>query len=112
VVNGVLDDYDALTTLLETIEHFLNRLDIYTRIDLTDGITDMIVKILVELLSTLALVTKQIQQGKFSESVLSGILYYSNYATQKQLSRKRFLEGRTSRRYSRDWVDSRWMRLG
>ncbi len=72
----------------------------------------MIVKILVELLSTLALVTKQIQQGKFSEFVTGETLHYSNYVTQKRLSRKRSLERRTSRRYSRDWVDSRRMRLG
>ena len=72
----------------------------------------MIVKILVELLSTLALVTKQIQQGKFSESVMGEKLYYSNYATQKHLSRKRSLDRRTPKRYSRDWVDSRRMRLG
>ena len=73
----------------------------------------MIVKILVELLSTLALVTKQIQQqGKFSEFVTGETLHYSNYVTQKRLSRKRSLERRTSRRYSGDWVDSRRMRLG
>ena len=29
---GVLDDYDTLTDLLESVEHFLNRLDIYTKI--------------------------------------------------------------------------------
>jgi hypothetical protein len=37
--------------------------------------TEMIVKILVELLSTLAVVTKQIKQGKSSESVFSEISY-------------------------------------
>ena len=38
--------------------------------------TDMIVKILVELLSILALATKQLQQGVLSESALGEILYY------------------------------------
>ena len=65
---GVLDDYDALVDLLESIEHFLNRLEIYTKIPPTVAMTEMIVKILVELLSTLALATKQIKQGKSSES--------------------------------------------
>ncbi len=74
-INSVLDGYDALATLLESIEHFLNRLDIYTRIPLAIGITNMVVKIFVELLSTLALVTKQIQEGRFSESVLGETLY-------------------------------------
>ena len=37
--------------------------------------TEMVVKILVELLSALALVTKQIKQGKPSESFFDGVLY-------------------------------------
>jgi hypothetical protein len=48
--------------LLESIEHFLNRLDIYTKIPLTVVMAEVIVKIMVELLSTLALVTKHIKQ--------------------------------------------------
>jgi hypothetical protein len=75
-VEGVLDDYDTLADLLESVEHFLNRLDIYTKIPPTVGTTEIIIKILVELLSILALATKQIQQGKLSESALSEISYY------------------------------------
>jgi hypothetical protein len=75
-VKGVLDDYDTLADLLESIEHFLIRLDIYTKIPPTVGMTEMIVKILVELLSILGLATKHLQQGKLSESVLGEILYY------------------------------------
>ena len=74
-VKGVLDNYDTLADLLESVEHFLNRLDIYTKIPPTVSMTEIIIKILVELLSVLALATKQLQQGKLSESVLSGILY-------------------------------------
>jgi hypothetical protein len=73
-VKGVIDSYDVLIDLLESIEHFLHRLDIYTKIPPTVGMTEMIVKILVELLSTLAVVTKQIKQGKSSESVLGNII--------------------------------------
>jgi hypothetical protein len=47
--------------------NFLKRLEVYTRIPPTPIMTDIIVKILVELLSVLALATKQIQQGRFSE---------------------------------------------
>jgi hypothetical protein len=75
-VKGVLDDYDTLADLLESVEHFLDRLDIYTKIPPTVSMTEIIIKILVELLSILALATKQLQQGKLSESVLGGILYY------------------------------------
>jgi len=38
--------------------------------------TEMVVKILVELLSILASATKQLQKGKLSECVLGEILYY------------------------------------
>ena len=72
-VKGVFDDYNTLADLLESVEHFLSRLDIYTKIPPTPSMTEMIVKILVELLSILALATKQLQQGKFSESALSEI---------------------------------------
>jgi hypothetical protein len=77
-VKGSIDSYDALAELLESIEHFLNRLDIYTKIPSTLAMTKIVVKILVELLSTLALATKQIQQGKLSASVFWEVLYYCN----------------------------------
>ena len=73
-IKGVRDSYDALVELLESIEHFLYRLDIYTKITPTVAMTEMLVKILVELLSTLALATKQVKQGKPSESVFSVVL--------------------------------------
>jgi hypothetical protein len=76
VVKGVIDSYDTLVDLLESIEHFLNHLEIYTKIPPTVAMTEMVVKILVELLSALALVTKQIRQGKPSESVYGEVLYY------------------------------------
>ena len=63
--------YDALVDFLESIEHFINRLDIYTRVPSTGAMTEMIIKIMVELISTLALVTKQIKQKRPSESVLT-----------------------------------------
>jgi hypothetical protein len=75
-VKGTLDSYDALVNVFESIDHFLNRLDIYTKIPLTVGMTEMIVKILVELLSTLALATEQIKERKPSKSVLREVLYY------------------------------------
>jgi len=69
-----MDSYDAVVDLLESTEHFLKRLDIYTKIPSTVAMTEIVVKILVELLSTLALATKQVKQGKSSESVFSEVL--------------------------------------
>jgi hypothetical protein len=51
----------------------MNRLDIYTRIPLTGNMTEMIVKIMTELISTLALVTKQVKQKRPSKHVLADI---------------------------------------
>ena len=112
-VKGIVDSYDVLADLLESIEHFLHRLDIYTKIPPTVGMTEMIVKILVELLSTLAVVTKQIKQGKSSESVFGEILLYHIIrlnSTQKILLRN-FSERRRSRQYSRGWIGSPRVRL-
>ena len=67
-VKDVSASYDALIDLLESIGNFLNRLDIYTKIPLTAAMTDIVVKILVEVLTTLALATRQVKQGRLSES--------------------------------------------
>jgi hypothetical protein len=61
--------------LLELTGHFLNRLDIYTEIPPTEAMNEMIVKILVELLSTLASATKETKQGKLSESIVGEGIY-------------------------------------
>jgi hypothetical protein len=66
-------DLEALEDLLESIEHFLKRLDIYTKVPPTPAMTEVVVKIMVELLSTLALATKQIRKGPASESVFAGV---------------------------------------
>ena len=87
-VKDVGDSYDALTDLLESIEHSMERLDVYTKIPPTVAMTEMIVKILVELLSILALVTKQVKQGKASESIFSEALSYLTQCDTEKLVKK------------------------
>lgn len=53
-----------LVDLLGSIEQFLQRLDIYTKIPSIPAMTEILVKIMVELLSALGLVTKQIKQKR------------------------------------------------
>ena len=66
---GVSASYDALTDLFECVSNFLRRFHIYTqKIPLSPLMSDILVKILVETLSVLALATKQINQGRFSKS--------------------------------------------
>jgi hypothetical protein len=65
---GVTFSFDALLELLEFIEHFLKHLKIYIRIPATPAMDEIVVKILVELLTTLALATRELKQGRLSES--------------------------------------------
>jgi hypothetical protein len=62
--------YDALVDLFASFENFLSRLSIYAGIPPTPPLANVLVKIIVELISTLALATKQVKQGRFSEFVL------------------------------------------
>jgi hypothetical protein len=71
---GVVATFDALVDLLESIERFLQRLEIYTRIPLTLAMDQMVVKIMAELLYTLALGTRELKQGRSSEFILPDVL--------------------------------------
>lgn len=62
--------YEALVDFLESIEHFLSRLRIYTQIPPTPSMDEIVVKIMAELLSALALATKELKQGRSSEYYL------------------------------------------
>ena len=68
-----MSSYDALLELIECLGNFLKRLEIYTTVPPTPILTEVIVKIMVELLSVLALASKQIKQGRFSKCALPHI---------------------------------------
>ena len=65
---GITSNCDALVNILRSIENFLDRVNVYTRIPHTPAMGEMVVKILVELISTLALVTEELKQRRSSES--------------------------------------------
>ena len=69
--NGVTSSYNALLELFERLGNFLQRLEIYTRIPRTTTMTDIVIKIMVEVLSVLALTTKQIKQGRLSRCTIT-----------------------------------------
>jgi len=77
LAKGIISNCDALVNLLESIKHFLNRLNIYTRIPPMPAVDEIVVKILVELISMLALVTDELKQRQSSESVLTDVLLCS-----------------------------------
>jgi hypothetical protein len=66
---SVSSSYDALVDLFESVGNFLKRLNIYAEIPLTDEMMEMLVKIMVEVLSVLALATKEIKQGRLSKCI-------------------------------------------
>ncbi|KAH8994272.1 hypothetical protein EDB92DRAFT_1815195 [Lactarius akahatsu] len=63
-IKDVNASYDALGDLLELIENFLRRLNICTKVQSTTAMTETVVKILVELLATLALAIQQVKRGR------------------------------------------------
>lgn len=66
---GVSASYDSLAELFECVSNFLRRFQIYAeKISLSPTMSDIMVKIMIEVLSVLALATKQIHQGRFSKS--------------------------------------------
>ncbi len=61
---------EALADLFERIENFFKRLESYTEVPPTDAMTDMIVKIMVEVLNIFAIATKEMKQGRASVLLL------------------------------------------
>jgi hypothetical protein len=66
-------NYNAVIDLLESIEQSLNRLNMYMTSSQTAAASEVIEKVMLELLSILALMTKRMKQKQFSKFVLSDI---------------------------------------
>jgi hypothetical protein len=58
---------EALIDIFERIENFFKRLETYTSVRPNAAMTDIIVKIMVEVLNILGFATKEIKQGRTSE---------------------------------------------
>ena len=67
---GIGADRDALIVLFERIENIFRRLEIYIDVPPTPGMTDVIVKVMVEVLCILGIATKEIKQNRASESII------------------------------------------
>jgi hypothetical protein len=59
---------EVLINIFMRIESFFKRLESYTEVRPTDAMTDVIVRIMIEVLSILAIATKEIKRGRSSES--------------------------------------------
>jgi hypothetical protein len=71
--NDVNASHDALADLLELVEQFVNRLEIYTKVTLERAMVELIVKMMVQLLHVLGLVTKEIRRNPLSKPGLADI---------------------------------------
>jgi hypothetical protein len=58
---------DTLIDIFERIEMFFQRLEIYTGVPSTTEMTDIVVRIMVEVLSILGIAMKEIKQGRMSK---------------------------------------------
>jgi hypothetical protein len=56
----------VLIDIFVRIESFFKRLESYTEVPPTAAMTDVIVKIIIEVLSILAIATKEVNQGRSS----------------------------------------------
>ena len=66
---GVSAIQGALMDIFERIKNVFRRIEIYLELPPTTEMTDIIVKVMIEVLLIFALVTKEIKQGKLSESI-------------------------------------------
>ena len=78
-VLAVGDSQSALIDLFERIENFFIRLRTYIELPPTAEMTDIIVKVMVEVLLILALLTKEIKRGKISELGLDDMATFLSF---------------------------------
>ena len=71
LAKGEISNVDALVDWLESIEIFIGRLSVYTDQTLQPAIVEMVTKIMEELISTFALVTKKLKGRKQGGFVLA-----------------------------------------
>jgi hypothetical protein len=71
--DGLNSNYGAPVDLLQSIEHCLKQIDIYTRIPPTPALDEMVFNIILGLLSTLAFAMIELQEARSSEFVFANI---------------------------------------
>jgi len=74
----VITSCDALADMLEFIQYFIDRLREYAETsDPMPAVDKIVVKLMVELISTLALVTQKLKKRRGRESFLANMFLYS-----------------------------------
>ena len=83
----VIASQDALITIFEQIERFFRRLEEYASVPMTDAMKDIMVKIMVEVLEIFAIMTKEIKQGRASESIANHIFRVADRDSERHLKK-------------------------
>ena len=91
-MKDVIASYEALVYLFERIRFFLQRLNRYTAVPLTPEMTLLLGKILAQVLSVLALSTKEMKERRFSGSIRSIFSFMADCEIEKFMKR---IAGRT-----------------
>ena len=82
-MGDVIASYEALVKLFERIQFFLQRLHHYTSVPLTPEMTELLAKIMAQILSILALSTKTMKEKRISWSIQSVYSFMTNYKPRK-----------------------------
>ena len=81
--NGVITSCDVLAEMLESIEYYIRRLRIYAEISHSmPAVDEIVIRLMVELVSTLALVTQKLKKRRLRESFLANMLLCSTRRSQ------------------------------
>jgi hypothetical protein len=75
-VKDVIASYEVLVKLFERIQLFLQRLNHYTAVTLTPDMTELLAKIMAQILFILALSTKTMKKKQISESICSTYSFF------------------------------------
>ena len=73
---GEVSNFDIVVTWLESVENFICRLSVYTDQTLPPAVVEIMVKIMEELISTLALITRTLKKRKRGKFVLTDMIPY------------------------------------
>jgi hypothetical protein len=96
----VLASQDTLVYIFERIEGFFRRLETYTDVPTMEAMKDIIEKIMVEVLGIFGIVTKEMKQGRASESIPDDTFPVADRDSEKYLKKligRRDLEDALSR---------------
>jgi hypothetical protein len=86
VVKDVIASYETLINLFERTQYFLQRLNHYTATSLTPEMMELLAKILAQVLSVLALSTKEMKERRIS-ALISRYTFLADYGAEKFMKR-------------------------